>query len=789
MDELLADFIAETREMLEQSSTELVAWEADPADKERIDTIFRFVHTVKGNCGFFDFPQLEKLSHAAEDALAECRAGRREPDTALVTAVLAIIDRIGEMTDAIEAGEEITGDDTPLISALSRDNEIEIQSDISVKQPADENSEETSPSRGQRQAVQRSIRLPVDLLDEVMKGVSDMVLARNDLARRLREAGEQPTIDGPFERLSAILADVRTSITRMRMQRLEHLFSSLPRLVRDLSNELGKQVMVDFEGGEVELDREMIEMVRDPLTHIIRNAIDHGIEKPATRLKNGKREIGFLRFAARQSGNQISLLVTDDGGGINVDRLCEKAVAAGIYTQSDIRKMSDEQKQQLIFEPGLSTADEVSSVSGRGVGMDVVRANLERVGGSIEVSSKQGDGTSFHLQLPLTLSIIAALTVSSGGQHYAIPRSYIEEIVFGSSNNVEFAQAGERRLVTFRGRRVPCLSLAEVLGVEDESGCDWQSKTLVLVRLASDDVFALAVDRVHDHEDVVVKPIAPAIMATKLYAGTTLLDDGSPMMLIDLPSIAQMRGIMGELRSKPSVIEAAEEKREEAAVPLMLFTGLDGRRRGVRLEMVRRIDTVSADAFDIEGDRAQAVIDGRIFPLAGHEYGPLPEDRCRLLRLSDGESEVVYAVSEVLDAAGMTGELVPADKDDAIEGVTLVGNKPVPLIDGHTIFARHAVIASKNGPLLCRLPEDSDWSRTILEPLVRAAGYEIAYSADAEADLAIHLSESADAPESDARTTIRLRPDPEDAGDGSIYRYDREGLLAALKRVRTGRAA
>ena len=791
MDELLADFIAETREMLEQSGTELVAWEADPSDTARIDTIFRFVHTVKGNCGFFDFPRLERLSHAAEDALAECRAGRREPDSALVSAVLAIIDRIGAMTDAIEAGEEFAADDDDaLIAALDGEGPTEIQCDVAASaETAKSGESEEAQTKGPRQVVQRSIRLPVDLLDEVMKGVSDMVLARNDLARRLREAGEQPTIDGPFERLSAILADVRTSITRMRMQRLEHLFTSLPRLVRDLSQELGKQVMVDFEGGEVELDREMIEMVRDPLTHIIRNAIDHGVERPVDRLKAGKREIGLLRFAARQSGNQISLLVSDDGGGIDTDRLCEKAIAAGIYSQSEIKQMSQAQRLQLIFEPGLSTAEEVSAVSGRGVGMDVVRANLERVGGSIAVSSKRGEGTSFHLQLPLTLSIIAALTVSSDGQHYALPRSYIEEIVFGSASSVEFAQAGERRLVTFRGRRVPCISLADVLGTQPDDKCDWESKTLVLIRLASDDVFALAVDRVHDHEDVVVKPIAPAIMETKLYAGTTLLDDGSPMMLIDLPSIAQKRGLVGEMRSTPVSLEAAEQIKEKTGTPVMVFTGLDGRRRAVRLEQVRRIDTVSADAFDIEGDRAQAVIDGRIFPLAGHERGPLPQDRCRLLRLSDGESEIVYAVAEVLDAAEMTEEVVPSGKDAGIEGVTLLGGKPVPLLDGHTLFRQHATPPRSSKPLSCRIPERSEWARTILEPLVVAAGYQVVNDSKVEADLAIMLAEEADAEHGPAREIVRLRPDPEDAGDDTIYRYDREGLMAVLKRIRTGRAA
>ncbi|MBU2032792.1 MAG: Hpt domain-containing protein, partial [Alphaproteobacteria bacterium] len=331
MDDLLADFVAETREMLEASGEEIVAWEADPADKARLDTIFRFVHTVKGNCGFFDFPRLERLSHAAEDALADCRAGRRDPDRALVSAVLAIMDRIGRMNDAIEAGEEFpAGGDEALIEALQPGAELAEQQETSHAGPDD--AEEGTVRASRTSQVQRSIRLPVDLLDEVMKGVSDMVLARNDLARRLREAGEQPTIDGPFERLSAILADVRNATTRMRMQRLEHLFGALPRLVRDLAHELGKEVTVEFEGGDVELDREMVEMVRDPLTHIIRNAIDHGIEPPEKRREADKRPEGLLKFAARQSGNRISLAISDDGRGIDVDRLEAKALAAGVYT-------------------------------------------------------------------------------------------------------------------------------------------------------------------------------------------------------------------------------------------------------------------------------------------------------------------------------------------------------------------------------------------------------------------------------------------------------------------------
>lgn len=791
MDELLADFVAETREMMEAVGGELVAWEAEPSDVARLDSIFRFVHTVKGNCGFFDFPRLERLSHAAEDALAECRAGRREPDRALVSAVLAIIDRIGEMTTAIEAGEEFPGGgEESLIAALSvgaADEAMEPLAPGPAAPVAAEDFEEGQPGKPGRAALQRTIRLPVSLLDEVMKGVSDMVLARNDLARRLREAGEQPSIDGPFERLSTILADVRTAITRMRMQRLEVLFGSLPRLVRDLAAELGKQVMVDFEGGDVELDREMIEMVRDPLTHIIRNAIDHGVESPAERLRAGKREIGLLRFAARQSGNRISLVITDDGRGVAADRLAAKAVAAGLYSETQVARMSDHQKLLLMFEPGLSTADAVSSVSGRGVGMDVVRSNIEKVGGSIDVTSKPGEGTSFHLQLPLTLSIIAALTVEVGGQLYAIPRSYIEEVAFANVQGIEFARVGERQLITFRDRRVPCVALSDVFGQADPRAIEWGTKTLVLLRLASDEVFALGVDRVHDHEDVVVKPIAPAIMETRLYGGTTLLDDGRPIMLLDVPSIAAQRGLNSEVKNRANRLDSAgDSDAARTTIPVMLFLGLDGRKRAIRLETVRRIDTIQREAIDIEGARAQAVVSGSIFALAGHELGPLPEGRCRLLRLSDGESELAYIVGEVVDASAITEDLVPIPDDPAIEGVTLIEGELVPLLDGHRLFAR-SPIPQRGAAPVCRVPEGSEWARTILEPLIRAAGYALTSDAGVEADVAIVLADEAEDISGPARATIRLSAQPSTEGD-TIYRYDREALLGALRQATRRRA-
>src|SRR3954447_19130826 len=416
MDDLIADFVAECREMLEALGGEIVAWEAQPDDRARLDSIFRFVHTVKGNCGFFEFPRLEALSHTAEDVLADVRAGRRVPDGALVSAVLAIIDRIGEMIAAIEAGEDMpAGDDSALIEALAPGAEAHAAPLAAT----------IADAQGRATAAPRTIRLSVELLDRVMSGVSDMVLARNELARRLRETSTDVTVDGAFERLSGIIAEMRDAITRTRMQRIENLFIALPRMVRDLSAELGKQILVDIEGGDVELDREMIEMIRDPLTHIIRNAVDHGIELPAERLKAGKREIGILCVSARQSGNQILIDIQDDGRGIDGKKLVEKAIAGGTLDKGAAAQLTPREQLALIFEAGLSTAKAVTAISGRGVGMDVVRSNVERIGGVVEVDSVPGKGTRMILRVPLTLTIIPALTVSIGTQHFAIPRSAI----------------------------------------------------------------------------------------------------------------------------------------------------------------------------------------------------------------------------------------------------------------------------------------------------------------------------------------------------------------------------
>jgi two-component system chemotaxis sensor kinase CheA len=779
MDDLIADFVAECREMLEALGGEIVAWEAQPEDRARLDSIFRFVHTVKGNCGFFEFPRLEALSHAAEDALADCRAGRRVPDGALVSAVLAVIDRISELVAAIEAGENMpAGDDNHLIDALAHGAEsvtapVVVAGDAATK----------------ASAAPRTIRLSVELLDRVMSTVSDMVLARNELARRLRESETDVPVDGAFERLSSIIAEMRDAITRTRMQRIENLFVGLPRMVRDLSAELGKQVLVDIEGGDVELDREMIEMIRDPLTHIIRNAVDHGIEKPAERLSAGKREIGVLSVSARQSGNQILIDIHDDGRGIDGRKLVEKAIANGVIGKEDAALLTSREQLALIFEAGLSTAKEVTAISGRGVGMDVVRSNVERIGGIVEVDSKPGEGTRMTLRVPLTLTIIPALTVSIGNQHFAIPRSAIEEIVRANGESVTLEHLGGAGVATIRGRRVPEVSLASILGLD--SNVDEKDRTLVVLRPAGGDVYALSVDRIHDHEELVVKPAAPAVMATGLYAGTTLADDGSPILLFDPAGIAEVGGVRLEALDRSARIAEDSAAVVSKATPVLLFRGLDGGRRALRLAVVDRIEEVCGSAIKDAAGQLRVQVGEAILPLAGATAADIPDGKVRLFRLNDGVHEIGYAFAEVVDFATIEHDVIHAERPGEISGVSLINNEPAELVDAHWLFSHHVgAAARKPEQRVCLVPVWDPWMQNMLRPLVEAAGYRVIDDPEEETADVVIASLGEEVPEESGGKTIWLRNEPEASGkkDQSIYRYDRAGLLMALKSAGGGKA-
>lgn len=776
MDELLLEFIAETREMLAAVQSELVSWEVEPTDKARLDSIFRFVHTVKGNCGFFDLPRLAKLSHFAEGALAEVRAGRRPADVNLVNAVFAVIDRIGAMVNAVEAGNDFpAGGDEELIQALELDtNNTDEPIAVDQDQQVGDNIK-----IGTNNA--RSIRLPVNLLDRVMLGASDIVLVRNELARHIRNTDPDPVVSNTFDRLSGIINELREGVSRMRMHRLDHLFTPLPRLVRDLSAELGKKVAIDMEGGRIELDREIIELIRHPLTHILRNAIDHGIEIPSERLAAGKVETGLIQIITRQTGNRISITITDDGKGIESVKLGEKAIAAGIINSEQFSEMHEKERLALIFQPGISTAAQVTSVSGRGVGMDIVRSNIEQLGGKIWVTSEAGEGTRLFLSLPATLSIVPSLTVRIGTHRFGIPRSYIEEIVSSRSGVLKFSQVGDTQILDYRKQHLRCCSLATVLNIKASND---EKNDLLIIKAASGDLFAIVVDEVESHEELVVKPLAPAIMDTRLYTGASLLDDGSLVLMLYVGGIAQQQGLVSDVVNQNRKVAVPQQAQVEQArnVSALLFEGLDGKQRIVRMDAVNRIEKVASKAVRIKDESAQVAVKGEIYPLAGAAYGTIERDQISLLQLSDGGREISYVVNHVLDTVKIDGHVLPDTNNGEIEGVTLIDNEAVEVLDCHWLFANYC----PNGPQLaettCRINMDDPWARSILLPLIETAGYRvIGADTDETADIAISIGNQIE-PAMQANETINLLTEPCDLDhdENSIYRYDRSALLALL---------
>lgn len=784
MDELLAEFISETQETLEALAGEVIAWEAEPADRERLDTIFRFFHTVKGSCGFLNLPRFERLSHAAEDVLSQIRAGDRAPDPQTVSAVLAIMDRIGELSEAVVSGTSLPSEnDELLIEALLNASAVP-EAAVATSGGA----VATVDTKKQQVAV-RSIRLPLSLIDQLMNGVSDMVLARNELSRRLRERFSDPELDSAFERLSGCVADMRDAISKTRMQRVDRLFVAIPRMVRDIGRELGKKIELTIEGGDVEMDREMVEMVVDPLTHIVRNAVDHGIESPAERLAAGKSEAGQLRVAARQSGNQIVIEIADDGRGIDSSRLVAKAVAADIISRDQARELDEAAKLDLIFHPGLSTATQVTSVSGRGVGMDVVRSNVERIGGVIALDNQPGKGLRITLRVPLTLTIIPGLIIRAGGQHFAIPRAAVVEILHDNNEMLSISQVGGARIARIRNIRHSMIDLEDLLALEprQESG----KRTIIVIRSGSGVPFALGVQAVDNHEELVIRPASPVIMASGLFAGMTLPDNGQPMLLLDasgLAGAAMLPMIDGQAESKEQAGAKSDESEQEM-MSALLFTELTGEERLLRLSLVERVEDIDAALFGQSGGRWLVRIDGKVLPVVNRprdlSAGPITA-----LRLREGERELCYPVASIMDIVQIPDEPDLNYRSGIVAGVSVIEGRQYELIDAFALFASIPEEAAAPQRVRCLLADKDDpWMQEILAPLIRQAGYEAVLSDDAsveDADVVLCFAQSETATAVKDRPVVRLRnaQRPEGPEDSSIYRYDRDGLIAAIETAR-----
>ena len=795
MDELLSEFVAETKESLAALANVAVALEADPSDRNLLDELFRFFHTVKGSCGFLNLPRFEKLSHAAEDVLSDIRAGDGTPDSPTISAVLAVMDRIADLCAAVESGDALPHEnDDELIQALRRcyDGAEEDVASPDIPAPV-----QTVESQSRSSQASRTIRLPLALIDQLMNGVSDMVLARNEVARKLRGSSLDPELESVFDRLSGCIADMRDTISKTRMQRVDRLFMAIPRVVRDVSRDLGKSVELMIDGGDVEMDREMVEMVVDPLTHIVRNSLDHGIETPEERRKAGKRETGDLRISARQSGSQIVIEVADDGRGINVEAVAAKVVSAGIMTAQEVAQLSERAKLDLIFTPGLSTAREVTSVSGRGVGMDVVRANIERIGGVVSLTSEPGKGLVVTMRVPLTLTIIPGLILSAGGLNFAIPRSAVIEILHDNNPTVSVAELGGGITATIRNMRYSMIDLEDVIGVPrvERAG----PRSLMIVRSAVGRPFILGVGHVENHEELVIRPAAPVVMASGIYAGMTLPDNGQPMLLLDAGGIAQAAQLplISEMVDQGKGEDAAEEARTDTYTGLR-FIELTGEERIIRLSLVERVEDVPVGCFGESAGRAHVRLGGRLLPCVGHvDIGMIPTDQREVtcMRVRDDRRELCYPVASVIDIDEVPVALGLAMPNGAAVGLVLIGDRQVEVVDSLAVLAAGG---DRNDPVpvaRCVIADDQDtWNREILAPLLAQAGYDVVWGADANTsgpdDIVLLTSGDEEVYEKKGAAIIRLRPDaaPSGPADMSICRYDGDALLQMISELGKRRA-
>ncbi|GAA2515957.1 chemotaxis protein CheW [Pilimelia columellifera] len=547
---------------------------------------------------------------------------------------------------------------------------------------------EALAAQGRRAVADSSIRVDVDLLDALMNLVGELVLVRNQLVRAADEA-DDPVIVRTTQRLNLITSELQEGIMKTRMQPIEQLWMKLPRVVRDLSNACGKQVKVRMVGAETELDRSLLEAVKDPLTHLVRNAVDHGIEDLSQRAAAGKPAEGVLTLRAYHESGHVTVEVTDDGSGINVEKVRAKAVERGVVGADEAARMEPREVMMQVFQPGFSTADQVTNVSGRGVGMDVVKTNIERIGGAIDVESTLGEGTTWRLTIPLTLAIIQALTIESGGERYVVPQVAVHELVYidGAQTRIEYVSGAP--VYRLRGKLLPLVRLDTALGRPTSSG---DEGVYIVVLQGDGRRFGVVVDRVLNTEEVVVKALTARFKELGVYAGATILGDGKVALILDVASLAR--------RSRLSPASERAVEAEEPATPVggavdrLLITTVGARRVAIPLDTVTRLEEFAADKLEWVGNREVVQYRGRILPLVrlsallGVGMAEQGEAVSAVVYTQAGRS-VALVVDTIVDivesSADERGEL----DDDGLIGSTVVAQRVTELLD-----VRRAILAA-----------------------------------------------------------------------------------------------
>ena len=863
MDDLLREFVIETNESLDVVDVELVRFEQDPTNAKILDNVFRLVHTIKGTCGFLGLPRLEALAHAAETLMGKFRDG--VPATAdAVTLILATIDRIKHILDSLEREQrEPDGTDDDLIGDLDR--MVERLSDTpppAVQQhtvgtltpqvlerplrPGEDTLDElervfretpveppVKPARPApdeaplkdeeaAKAGNQSIRVAVDTLEHLMTMVSELVLTRNQLLEIVRRH-EDSEFKTPLQRLSNVTAELQEGVMKTRMQPIGNAWQKLPRIVRDLSTELGKQIELEMQGAETELDRQVLDLIKDPLTHMVRNSADHGLELPQERRAAGKPECGRIRLSAYHEGGFIIIQVADDGRGLDTERIKAKAIAHGLASEADIEKLTEAQIHKFIFTPGFSTAARITSVSGRGVGMVVVRNNIDQIGGTIDVKSVAGVGLSFTIKIPLTLAIVAALIVEAGGDRFAIPQLSVVELVrarAGGEHRIE--RIKDTKVLRLRNKLLPLVRLSRLLGIGDDTADEVDNGFIVVTQVGSQ-TFGIVVDAVFHTEEIVVKPMSSRLRHITLFSGNTILGDGSVIMIIDPNGVAQA---LGSATSSQLAGAAGAEDRpagnREQMTSLLLFRAGSSQLKAVPLSLVTRLEEIDARKIELSNGRHMVQYRGHLMPLIsmGDNVRVRAEGAQPLLVFSDGARSMALVVDEIVDIVEDRLDIQVAGDNAGVLGSAIVKGQATEIVDvGHFLpLAFEDWFRRKEQPARARrnsllLVDDSPFFRNMLSPVLQAAGYEVTSAGSAKEALAM-IAEGGrfdivvtdiEMPEMDGLELAQsLRNDPRTADlpvialssvvsaealergrrvglRDYVAKFDRQGLIAALK--------
>jgi two-component system, chemotaxis family, sensor kinase CheA len=605
----------------------------------------------------------------------------------------------------------------------------------------------------------QTIRVTVDVLEDLMTLVSELVLTRNQLLQLARSQEENTGFAVPLQRLSHITSDLQEGVMKTRMQPIGNAWNKLPRLVRDLARETGKKIELNMLGAETELDRQVLELIKDPLTHMVRNSGDHGLESPADRRAAGKSETGRITLNAFHEGGHIIIEISDDGRGLPLDKIRAKAVKNGLATEAELAAMGETQLQRFIFRPGFSTATVVTAVSGRGVGMDVVKTNIEKIGGTIDLKSVAGQGTTFTIKIPLTLAIVSALIVEAAAERFAIPQISVVELVrakkeAGRGHN----QAGSEPMIErindtpvlrLRDRLLPLVNLNELLALGNSENND--TGAYIVVTQVGTNTLGIIVDRVFDTEEIVVKPVAPILRHVTMFSGNTILGDGSVIMILDPNGIARATGIGGGASGDAKAISSssAEALHTTERTAMLLFLAGGDQKLAVPLGLVARLEDIPHDKIEISCGSPVTQYRGKLMPLVAMSSGvDADKPRQPVLVFNDGDRTMGLMVDEIVDVVEDRLHIELSGSRPGLLGSAVIGGVATDVIDtGYWLTqawqdwfhrAPEADTAAKARHVL--VVEDSDFFRQLLTPMLGASGYHVTPASSAAE--ALHLREA-----------------------------------------------